>query len=184
RQLIERHAVGDGRLGPGRGVRAVVEADVEQVRGPRGGDGGERAEVHEHVAVAVEDEHPPARLGEGHAEPDRGGEAHRADHVEALVAVARRAAGAADVAVGMDADGAVGDGGGEDGEGVREGHSKMPGRTTSATGRRVARMRAAAQSTSATIASTSGARNGTPKSSSTCGSTSPITRCSGASSPW
>src|SRR5207253_1977840 len=97
---------------------------------------------------------------------DRGGEAHGADHVEALVAVARGAAGAADVAVGMDADGAVGDGGGEDGQGIGKGHSKIPGRTTRATGRRVSRMRTAAQSTSASIASASGARHGTPKRSS------------------
>src|SRR5262249_56444638 len=49
-------SVRDCRLPSRRGMGAVVEADVEEVRRRRGGDRGERTRVHEHVAVAVEDE--------------------------------------------------------------------------------------------------------------------------------
>ena len=89
RHLVEGDAIRDGRLAAGGRVRRVVEADVQQVRGARGRDRGERAQVHQHVAVAVE--HDDAAIGtrQRDAEADRRGQPHRADHVEAGVGVAR-----------------------------------------------------------------------------------------------
>src|SRR2546425_10773234 len=147
-------------------MRAVVEADVVQVRRCRGADRGGGAGVHEHVAVAVEHEDPTVGAGERHAEADRGGEAHRADHIKAFLAVARGAAGARDVAVGVDADGPRGNARSEKRECVGEGHAKSPGRMTSATGVRRSRISEAAQATSASTVSGTGARCGMPKTSS------------------
>ena len=62
----------------------VVEHQVDEVRGPLGGDHRQDAEVHQQIAVAVEDDRAAMRLSERHAQSDRRGQAHRADHVEAL----------------------------------------------------------------------------------------------------
>src|SRR5207244_2171448 len=134
-----------GPLAARRGMDTVVEADVVQVRRRCGADRGERARVHEYVAVAVEHQDPAVGPGERQPEADRGGETHRADHVEALLAVPDGAAGAGDVAVGVDADGPFGDARGKDPERVGERHAKSPGRMTRATGSRRSRISAAAQ---------------------------------------
>src|SRR5581483_8025996 len=68
--LVQADGTGDRRLRARRGVRAVVEADVEEVRRLPCGDRREAAEVHKDVAVAVEDEDAPARLRERHADTD------------------------------------------------------------------------------------------------------------------
>ena len=101
RHLLQRDAIRDGGLAAGRGVRRVVEADVQQVARRRRRDGGERAHVHQHVAVAVEDDHAAIGLRQRDAETDRRRQAHGADHVEAGVGVARAERGARQEAVGV-----------------------------------------------------------------------------------
>ena len=155
RQLVQPHPVRDGRLPSGRGMDSVVEADVKKIRRGRGCDRGERTRVHEHVAIAIEDEHPPRGLGEGESEPNRSCQAHRADHVEAFRAVAGRAPCARDVTVRVHAE-LVAEMRHELSERLAERHAKSPGRTTSAAGAAVARTRSAAHSASAsTLASPS-----------------------------
>src|SRR4029077_10163160 len=60
-------------------VDAVLEQQVREVPRGRARDGGERAELHEERAVAVEDDHPTIGRAQGEAEAQRGGAAHEAD---------------------------------------------------------------------------------------------------------
>jgi plasmid stability protein len=77
-----------GRLAAGDLVDAVVHHHHGQVVRRQCCDGREAAELHQQRAVAFERDHPALRLRQCDAERDREGEAHAAQHVEILRAMA------------------------------------------------------------------------------------------------
>ena len=86
-----------GRLLAGDLVDAVVPDDDGEIARRHFGDGGEAAERHQDRAVALERDHAAPGLRQRHAERDRAGEPHAAQHVEVL----RPVAGAVEVPVGV-----------------------------------------------------------------------------------
>ncbi len=79
-----------GRLHSGLAVALVIHDDDAQVPGPLHRDGRQRAQSHEHLAVAGDHQHPPRRLGQGEAEADHGRAPHSAPDVEVRLSIARR----------------------------------------------------------------------------------------------
>ena len=75
---------GRGRLRAGDLVDAVVHHDDHEVLRPQHRDGGERAQLHQERAVALERHDRRARLRQRDAERDRHGKPHAAEHVEIL----------------------------------------------------------------------------------------------------
>src|SRR5215472_7591563 len=98
---VQPHLAGDRALAPRGAVDLVVEHHVHEARRAQGGGQGQDAEVHEEIAVAVQDHCGRAPIREGQAEADGRGEAHGANHVEVLAPVAQREGLAAHVAVGV-----------------------------------------------------------------------------------
>jgi hypothetical protein len=77
------------RLHAGLAVALVVDHHDAQVRRLLHADGGERAQAHQHLAVAGDDQHAPLRLGKRETQPHHGGLPHRAPHREAERRVSR-----------------------------------------------------------------------------------------------
>src|SRR5215813_11291011 len=100
-EAVEANLARDGALASRGAVDLVVEHHVHEARGAQGGGQGKDAEVHQEIAVAVQHYRGRAPIGDGEAEADGRGKAHRADHVEVLTPVAQREGLAAHVAVGV-----------------------------------------------------------------------------------
>ena len=85
-------------LPAGLAVAAVVDTDDGEVGRIHHRRGGERAHVHEELAVAGHHQHPPLGAGQGEAEAHCGGGAHGArerEHVRRVPAEEREVAGGA-----------------------------------------------------------------------------------------
>src|SRR4051794_18662613 len=80
-------------LAPGLAIGLVVEHRDREIARVLRRDRRQRAEAHEELAVAGDDEHRASRLREGEPEPDHRGAAHRAPKIE----VERMIAGGGDV---------------------------------------------------------------------------------------
>ena len=61
---------------------------IGEIARPLDADGGERAQPHQHLAVAGDDRDAPLRLRQRQPEPDHGGAAHGAPEIEIAVVVA------------------------------------------------------------------------------------------------
>ena len=75
---------GRGRLTAGRRVFLVVHHDDDEVRRLQETDGGQRPEVHQQRAVAVEHEHANVGPRERDTQAHRRGKAHAAPRIEIL----------------------------------------------------------------------------------------------------
>ena len=62
--------------------RPLSSTAIARLAGRLGGDGGQRAEAHQHLAIAGEHQDAAVGLRQSEAEADHGGAAHRAPEVE------------------------------------------------------------------------------------------------------